>query len=210
MYDTYLFDVDGTLLDTNELILNSFEYVLKKYFPARTYDRKDLVQFTGPTLIQSFSALNPEHAEQMVIDYRKYNLEHHDEMVKIFPNVELTLEQLKQDGKQLSVVSSKKNDVVMRGLKLFNIDQYFDIVIGADDVEKHKPEPEPLLKALQFYNEPNYAIMIGDNSHDIDGAKNAGIDSVGVAWSLRGRDFIAALQPTYVIDDMKELLNLRK
>ncbi|MGL5381937.1 MAG: pyrophosphatase PpaX [Culicoidibacterales bacterium] len=207
-YDTLLFDLDGTLLDTNELILQSFAHVFDKYLPDYKYTQADLHACIGPTLTQTFTRLAPERAEELTNAYRQWNIANHDRLVTIFPDVKETLMNLQAQGYQLAIVTSKRRDVVEMGLKLCELEAFFSVVVTFDDVTNHKPEPDALHLALEQFPTVKKALMIGDNSHDIHGAKNAGIDSVGVAWSIKGRDFIESLTPTYIIDSMTELLHI--
>ncbi|HLU23019.1 MAG TPA: pyrophosphatase PpaX [Bacillaceae bacterium] len=205
---TLLFDLDGTLIDTNELIVSSYLHTLEQYYPGQ-YTRNDVLPFMGPTLHDVFMGINPEKAEEMISVYRKYNLEKHDLLVKEFNGVFETIRTLHENGYKLAIVSTKVGSTVMKGLKLTNLDQFFDVVISLDEVENPKPHPEPLIKALsQLESEPGEAIMIGDNHHDIDGGKNAGTYTCGVAWSLKGREYLEQFDPDYIIENMSELLDI--
>lgn len=205
---TLLFDLDGTLIDTNELIVSSYLHTLEHYYPGQ-YTRNDVLPFMGPTLHDVFMGINPEKAEEMISVYRKYNLEKHDLLVKEFNGVFETIRTLHENGYKLAIVSTKVGSTVMKGLKLTNLDQFFDVVISLDEVENPKPHPEPLIKALsQLESEPGEAIMIGDNHHDIDGGKNAGTFTCAVAWSLKGREYLEQFDPDYIIENMSELLDI--
>lgn len=203
--NTILFDLDGTLLDTNELIQKSFEYTFE-YF-GYSFTKEEILQFNGPPLMKTFSEINPDLAEEMVKVYRKHNHENHTKYVKLFPNVRETLEVLKKNGKNLAIVTAKMRSGVELGLELTKIKDYFDAIVTIDDVKNPKPHPEPVLKAMsELDGEREESIMVGDNYHDIESGKNAGIKTVGVAWSLKGEDYLRQFQPTYMIDDMKELI----
>ena len=207
-YDTILFDLDGTLLDTNTLILQSFTYVFDHYLPDYQYTQADQLACIGPTLKQTFSRLAPEREAELTAAYRQWNIANHDRLVHAFPQVQETLAQLQQMGCQLAVVTSKRRDVVEMGLTLCDLKQYFPVVVTYDDVENHKPEPDALHLALAQLTPSGNVLMVGDNSHDIHGAQNAGVDSVGVAWSIKGKAFMEDLHPTYLIDTMSELLTI--
>ncbi|MGL5296545.1 MAG: pyrophosphatase PpaX [Culicoidibacterales bacterium] len=209
-YQTILFDLDGTLLDTNTLILQSFAHVFDEYLPDYEYTQADLLACIGPTLHATFTRLAPERAEELTNAYRRWNIANHDRLVSVFPGVVETLESLKNHGFQLAIVTSKRRDVVEMGLDLCGIRDFFDVVVTFDDVNQHKPAPDALKLAMEYYDVLGNVLMVGDNSHDIDGAKNAGVDSVGVAWSIKGRKFIETLEPTYIIDTMPELLTIVK
>lgn len=207
-YDTILFDLDGTLIDTNNLILQSFAHVFDNYLPEYDYTQADLLACIGPTLKQTFSRLAPNREEELTAAYRQWNIANHDRFVHVFPQVKETLEKLQEMGCQLAVVTSKRRDVAEMGLVLCELQQYFSVVITYDDVDNHKPDPDALHLALEKLSPSKNVLMVGDNSHDIHGAQNAGVDSVGVAWSIRGRAFIEQLEPTYIIDSMDELIKI--
>lgn len=203
--NTILFDLDGTLLDTNELIQKSFEYTFE-YF-GYSFTKEEILQFNGPPLMETFSKVNPDLAEEMVKVYRKHNHENHEKYVKLFPNVKETLDVLKENGKKLAIVTAKMRSGVELGLQLTKIKQYFDAIVTIDDVKNPKPHPEPVLKAMSELDvEKDESIMVGDNYHDIESGKNAGIKTVGVAWSVKGEDYLRQFKPTYMIDDMKDLI----
>ncbi|MFB1082323.1 pyrophosphatase PpaX [Jeotgalibacillus sp. JSM ZJ347] len=206
--DTVLFDLDGTLINTNELIISSFMHVMDHYYPGE-YSREDVLQFMGPPLIESFQALNPEKTDEMVNFYRAYNQKVHDELVTPFEGVDETVKELHKRGIKMAIVSTKRHEMVLRGLKLMKLDQYFDVVIGLDDVEHAKPHPEPLNKALKALGSTaDQAIMIGDNHHDIEGGHNAGTRTAGVAWTSKGKEHLAAYKPDFMLEEMSDLLNI--
>ena len=206
--DTLLFDLDGTLIDTNELIISSFMHTLEHYFPGQ-YKKEDVPQFMGPPLMESFNKLDPERAEEMAQCYRDYNHMRHDELVTEFEGVYDTIKTLHQKGYKLAIVTTKKRYTVEMGLRLTKLDQFFDVVVTLDDVTHAKPNPEPLLKALeQLGSKPENAIMVGDNNHDIQGGKNTGTLTAGVAWAFKGREYIEGLQPDYILENMSDLLDI--
>lgn len=203
--NTILFDLDGTLLDTNELIHRSFEHTFQHF--GYSFTREEILQFNGPPLTETFSKINPDLVDEMIRVYRKHNHEHHEQYVKLFPNVKETLDILKKHGKKLAIVTAKMRSGVELGLEITNIKAYFDSIVTIDDVENPKPHPEPVLKAMNHLDSTtDDTIMVGDNYHDIKSGKNAGVKTVGVAWSTKGEDFLRQFEPTYMIDDMKELL----
>lgn len=207
---TLLFDFDGTLLNTNELIIHTFSTVLEKHFP-NSYEREDILQFIGPSLKQTFETIAPLRTEELIKEYRELNLALHDEMVSVYDGVEETLYLLKNRGLKMAIVSTKKRDTIFHGLRLMGVSELFDTVISLDDVENPKPHPEPILKALkELSSSAAESLMIGDNSHDIEGGKNAGVRTAGVAWSAKGEDFLATFKPDYMLQHISDLLELVK
>ncbi|MGD7025057.1 pyrophosphatase PpaX [Rossellomorea vietnamensis] len=205
---TVLFDLDGTLINTNELIISSFLHTMNTYFPDQ-YKREDVLQFMGPPLEESFIKVNPDAVEDMVKTYRAYNLEKHDSLVTEFEGVFETVQTLSQNGYKLAIVSTKIRDVVIKGLKLTNLDQFFDVIITLDEVENAKPDPEPVQKALSALDStPEESIMVGDNHHDVLAGKNAGTLSAGVAWSAKGREYLDQYEPDFMLETMADLLDV--
>lgn len=207
---TLLFDFDGTLLDTNELIMRTFEHVLNKHYPGK-YTRTDILPFLGPTLDETFGSIDAEKSEQLIREYRAWNIAHHDELSKEFDGVSATLQLLKAEGFKMAIVSTKKNDVVEKGLNLLDAEGVFDVVIGYDDVSKTKPDPEPILLALKRLGaDREEALMIGDNYHDIVGGQNAGVRTVAVAWSAKGEDFLQKYNPDFMLQHISDLIPIAK
>ncbi|TKI71538.1 pyrophosphatase PpaX [Lysinibacillus mangiferihumi] len=205
-----LFDFDGTLLNTNDLIIQSFMHVLEERFPGQ-YSPKDCLKFMGPSLKQTFSELTPGEEDEMMAKYRAWNETHHDELVTEFPDVVSTLEQLKSMGIKLAIVSTKRNAMIDRGLKILGASHLFEVIVGTDDVQHVKPDPEPVLLALTRLGVAKEdAIMIGDNSHDIEAGHNAGVRAAGVAWSLKGEQYLQQFNPEYLLHHMKDLLAIVK
>lgn len=208
--NTLLFDFDGTLLDTNELIIQTFQHVLGNHYPGK-YERMDILKFLGPTLHESFNSVNPEITEQLIQEYRTWNIMMHDELAKEFDGVSETLNLLKAAGMKMAIVSTKKKDVVLKGIELLDIDGIFDVVICMDDVTKTKPDPEPILLALEKLEaEKENALMIGDNYHDIVGGQNAGVRTAGVSWSIKGEQFLQKYHPDYMLHHISDLFEIIK
>jgi pyrophosphatase PpaX len=203
---TVLFDLDGTLINTNELIIESFLHTLNKFYPEK-YKREDILPFMGPTLTESFSTVDKERVNELIEEYRKFNIAHHDELVKEFETVYETVDTLKKAGFKLGIVTTKARNVVNMGIEIGRLTSFFDVVVTIDDVQNAKPHPEPLLLALkQLHSTPEETLMVGDNHHDIEGGKNAGTKTAGVAWTVKGRDFLAKFNPDYMLETMSDLL----
>ena len=150
-----LFDLDGTLLNTRTLIDRSFIHTFEHFRPDMKLTDDDLDSFFGPTLYQTFSRFSEDknEIEEMVKYYREYNVANHDQLVKTFPGTYDTLETLHKRGFKLGVVSSKKNDLIIRGLEICKLYKFIDVVIGYDDVENPKPAPDGILKAIEVLTE---------------------------------------------------------
>ncbi|QOY36964.1 pyrophosphatase PpaX [Anaerobacillus isosaccharinicus] len=204
--DTVLFDLDGTLINTNELIIASFLHTLDHYFPNE-YTRERVIEFIGPSLHDSFSRLIPDKVEEMTHMYRTFNHEKHDELVEEYETVKETVKALHEKGYKLAVVTTKRSETARMGLKLTGLEQYFPVLVGIDDVENVKPNPEPLLMALgQLNSSPERAIMVGDSQYDVLGGKNTGTKTAAVAWTIKGREFLESYEPDVMLETMSDLL----
>ncbi|WKA55939.1 pyrophosphatase PpaX [Planococcus shixiaomingii] len=207
---TLLFDFDGTLLDTNELIIQTFLSVLGRHYPGR-FSREEVLHFIGPSLKQTFETIDPERTEELIEEYRTLNKTLHDDLVAEYDGVPETMRLLKARGLKMAIVSTKRRETILHGLNLMGITDVFDVIIGLDQVNQPKPDPEPLELALELLGSTREeALMIGDNSHDIDGGKNAGVRTAGVAWSAKGEAFLASLEPDFMLQHISDLLDLTK
>ncbi|MDC3416156.1 pyrophosphatase PpaX [Aquibacillus salsiterrae] len=203
---TILFDLDGTLIDTNELIIASFTHTLLHY-AQNQYSREDILEFIGPPLADSFRSVDPNRVEEMIQTYREHNLANHDNYVTAYPTVVETIHKLKQAGFQLGIVTTKVKDTALKGLELTGMGDLFEVVIGLDEVEHAKPHPEPIFKALaQLDAKAEETLMVGDNTHDVMAGKNANTKTAGVAWTIKGRETLEKLAPDYMLEEMKDLL----
>ncbi|MFP3917738.1 pyrophosphatase PpaX [Lysinibacillus telephonicus] len=210
MIKALLFDFDGTLLNTNELIIQTFMHVLNERFPGQ-YSPQDCIKFIGPSLIETFEQITPNEVDEMVEKYREWNQAHHDELVTEYDGVITTLEQLKEQGIRLAIVSTKRRDTIQKGLNLMGANHLFEFLIGLDDVKNVKPHPEPVLLAIEKLGiNKEETMMIGDNYHDIEAGKNAGVKTAGVAWSIQGEDFLRQYNPDYILQHMTDLLTIVK
>ncbi|HDR8049597.1 pyrophosphatase PpaX [Bacillus cereus] len=204
--NTVLFDLDGTLINTNELIISSFLHTLNTYYPNQ-YKREDVLPFIGPSLHDTFSKIDESKVEEMITSYRKFNHDHHDELVEEYETVYETVRELKKQGYKVGIVTTKARQTVEMGLQLSKLDEFFDVVVTIDDVEHVKPHPEPLQKAFELLDaKPEEALMVGDNHHDIVGGQNAGTKTAAVSWTLKGRAYLEAYKPDFMLDKMSDLL----
>ena len=160
---------------------------------------------------QTFDELTPGETEEMIKKYKEWNTAHHDELVKGYDAVVETLEQLHKEGVKLAIVSTKSQEGLARGLNALGAGNLFETIIGSDEVTHVKPHPEPVLLALEKLGvTKDEAIMIGDNSHDIEGGQNAGVRTAGVAWSAKGESYLQQFHPDYMLQHMSDLLEIVK
>lgn len=202
-----IFDLDGTLLNTDLLIHKTFDHVFEKYKPGYILSEEEHLSFLGPTLKDTFARYFPESMSDELIEYyRDYNHAHHEDFVTIYPTVKETLETLKTKGCPLAVVTTKYSKAAYLGLDLFDLTQYFDVVLGMDNVNRVKPDPEGILKAMNQTN-CKKALYVGDNTSDILAGKNAGVHTAGVKWTPKGTSEMEKLNPDLMIDEMKDIIH---
>ncbi|MFZ7103705.1 MAG: pyrophosphatase PpaX [Peptococcaceae bacterium] len=203
-----LFDLDGTLLNTNELIIETFQYTYKNVL-GLDVPREEIVRYFGEPLIDTLAKYGPDKVELLVKTYRDYNFKRHDEITTIFPGVKETVIRLKEKGYLLAVVTSKKNTGAKKGLDLFGLTAYMDFLVGYDDTKKHKPDPDPIHKALQGLDlQPAEALMVGDSHYDILCGKNAGTQTAVVKYTEHALEKLLELKPDYILHELKDLLNI--
>ncbi len=203
-YPVVLFDLDGTLLDTNELIIKSFLHTFEVHCPNR-YTVDDVMPIMGEPLRDQMRYFDPTQVDEMVHTYRVFNEREHDRYVTEFPHVREFLGQLHLAGVLMGVVSNKRRSIVEMGLKLFDLDKLMQVTVCVGEAAKDKPEPDMLFLALkELRRNPEEALMVGDSRYDLMAANRAGIDSVAVDWSLHVDD-LKKYQPTYWIKDIREL-----
>src|SRR5690554_1256506 len=209
MITNVLFDLDGTIVDTNELIIESFLHVLNAKL-AMKITREQLIPEMGGPLVDQFQYfIGRSDVDQQVADYREYNLMRHDEMVSVFPYVNEVVHAFANNGIKMGVVTTKMRDSTNRVLQMFDLLPYMHTIITLDDVEHAKPHPEPVLRALdQLQADPKATIMVGDSSFDIVSAQQAGVRSAAVAWSLKGAEALSAYNPDWMLNDMRDLYDI--
>jgi pyrophosphatase PpaX len=207
-YRTYLFDLDGTLIDSVELILASHRHTRRVHFGDSLPDAQFIAAMGRPLRdIYADFATDAIAVEAMIATYRSFNVEHHDRMVSAYPGIASLLSQLAERGARLAVVTSKLADLARRGLRVTGLDGFFPIVIGADDVTRGKPDPQPVFRALDALGaDAEGAVMVGDSTHDLQAGRRAGIRTAAALWGPFERSVLAAEGPDHFLAHPEELL----
>ena len=211
--DTVLFDFDGTVMDTNDVILKSWQHAFRQIL-GKTADEARLLKTFGEPLkmtMKNFFGGDEEQVERNVEIYRSYQRDHYLDLISLFPGVREMLEEVKSAGFKTALVTSRLKPTTYDGLRKFGIEAFFDCIITADDVTKHKPDPQPVFRALEALGSAaGSALMLGDTRQDILAAKNAGVASVLVEWSmaLPKETAVGELEPSYFPGSPRELINL--
>jgi pyrophosphatase PpaX len=202
-----LFDLDGTLIDSIELILSSYRHTMLEHRGATPPDAV-WVAGLGTPLWTQFRKFTDDESEvaAMVETYRGHNLANHDRMVRPYPGVLEAVRTLHEAGRDLAIVTSKTRDGAHRGLRHCGFDGLFPVVVGADDVERHKPDPAPVRHALELLGvAPGDAVFVGDSPHDLVAGRAAGVRTAAVAWGPFPREELDALRPDIWIQTAEDL-----
>lgn len=203
-----LFDLDGTLLDTNELIIQSFQHTYQRHLNKQV-DKEEIIKTFGEILKITLDREFGDDSEEAIKTYRNFQIGKFEKLISIHAGVKEGVIKLYKQGYKLGVVTSRLNESAIRGLNHFGLMEYFNIIIGADDTEKHKPDPTPAFMALkEMGGKPEETIFVGDSPFDVLCSKNAGIKSVIVGWSALPMDMILKHEPGFVVDSMENLVAL--
>lgn len=202
-----LFDLDGTLVDSNDLIFESFEYALDKVLHT-SLPRERLICTFGRPLQQIMSELAGEQADELREAFVAYTLEKEDQ-ITAFPGAKETLQQLKALGVRLALVTSRLYQGAKRDLDFVHLTEYFDVFVTPESASFHKPHPEPARKAVaQLQLEPYQTLMVGDSSHDLVCGASAGCKTAAVGYSLYQQEDLLHYQPDYLIQSLPELIEI--
>ena len=204
---TFLFDLDGTLIDSIDLILRSYRHTLKAHRGIEPPDEVWMRGLGTPLWVQFRDwTEDPVEIEAMVATYRAYNLAHHDALVRPYAGVVGEVKRLKERGKQLGLVTSKLRSGALRGLQVAELENVFDAIVGSDEVEHPKPHPEPVLKALERLGAaPAETVFIGDSRHDIECGRAAGVKVAAVLWGPFDRSHLGDLAPDYWLERPEDI-----
>lgn len=208
-YQTILFDLDGTLTDPKEGILNSIEYALQK-FSIQINQRDELIPFIGPPLQESFQkffSFDKEQSWQAVQYYREYFVKQGLFENKVYPGIPKLLERLRADHRVLAVATSKPTVYSERIIERFKLKQYFQLVIGSNLDGSRVTKTEVISETLAGLSVSKHdsVIMIGDREHDIIGAKNNHIGSIGVTYGYGSKKELKEAGATYLAATIEEI-----
>lgn len=212
MYQYIFFDLDGTLTDPGEGITNSVAYALDK-FNIRVEDKRSLYKFIGPPLQESFQkfyGFSKEQSLQAVEYYREYFRGTGIFENEVYDGVEEMLHSLKKEGKHILLATSKPEEFAKRILEHFQLMQYFDYVAGATMDGTRCKKGEIIQYAIDNYPVKNLsdAVMVGDREHDILGARQVGMDSIGVLYGYGDYEELSKAGANYIAKEVIEILGL--
>jgi pyrophosphatase PpaX len=207
---TFLFDLDGTLINSIELIYSCYRHAAKTHLGLTTADEVWRVGLGTPLRAQ-FRAISQDETtiEAMIVSYREHFSLHHDASISLYPDVADVLEALRDRGVQLGVVTSKLARGTERGLKLVGLWGLFDTIVSADQVTHAKPHPEPVEKAMERLGaEASTTVFIGDSPHDLAAGRQAGVRTAGVLWGPFRREELSLESPNFLLENPRDILAL--
>lgn len=211
--NTVIFDFDGTIADTNSLIINSWQHTYMER-TGKPGNEEDIIRSFGEPLAITMKKVFPQFDVNESIEiYRSYQVGQFEKQIRPFPGMVETVRNLKTGGYKVAVVTSRLRNTTLHGLNCFGIANDFDVIVSCEDTDKHKPNPEPVLMALDRLSaKPEEAVMVGDSMFDICCAHNAGVQAALVGWALAvtEQDMQGKDRPEYVLKAAKDIFGVLK
>ena len=205
-----LFDLDGTLVDTLDLILSSYRHTMRAHLGEAPPDAQWMRTMGRPLKVQLEDfAETPEQLESMFETYLEHNEANQERLVRSFPGVREAVAAIREAGYRLGIVTSKINENARREMRSCGLDGLFDALVGANDVEHPKPHPEPVLRGLDAIGcAADETLLVGDSVYDLDAGRGAGVATAAALWGPFERQELAASEPNYWLEDISALLEL--
>jgi HAD superfamily hydrolase (TIGR01549 family) len=204
LFDGFIFDIDGTLTSTNQLIFDSFNFIAKKYL-NRTFSDEEIISMFGPTedfILKEWCGKRFEEARK---EYYAYYSDNHW-MAKLYPGMKEILDHLRDKKYPLGIFTGKGREASIITLKKIGVENYFDLIVTGDDVENHKPSAEGILKfTSKFKLRKERVLMIGDSVSDVKASNEAGIKIASALWDSYGKEKVKTLQSDYYFQSVDEL-----
>jgi pyrophosphatase PpaX len=205
-----LFDLDGTLIDSGPIILASMQHAVKAVLDRDIGYEELAATVGGQGLVAQMTQLDADRVDELVDAYRVHNDPLHDEL-EAFEEMVDVLSQLRAEGRRLGIVTAKRHRTVALAFDRFPwLGEQFDVVIGHEDTKRHKPDPDPVLAAVERLDaRPADAAYVGDSPFDIQAAKAAGVFSVGVGWGgIHPDERLLAEEPDAFVHAPRELVDV--
>jgi pyrophosphatase PpaX len=207
MRPAILFDLDGTLIDSIELILGAARHAFDGFAGRAPTDEEWRAGIGRPlqTVLREFASDDAE-AARLFGRYRAYQLEHHDRLIQPYDGIIETVRWLSGTGHPLALVTSKADWMAVKALVLVGLDRLIPTVVGCDTCVNHKPHPEPVERALALLGvSAENAIFVGDSPHDVEAGRAARVMTVGVTWGAFTGEEMQRSGADVVIDRVDEL-----
>ncbi|MCG8401419.1 MAG: HAD-IA family hydrolase [Firmicutes bacterium] len=204
-----LFDLDGTLLDSLPLIETTFRYVFQRM--EIPWENGAVMKTVGLPLRDACKQFGGARWRELFDCYVQHQLSIHDAYVKVFPGTREALAEIAPMVKGMGVVTSKRRSVATRGLTITGLDLYIEHLVALEDVQKPKPDAEPVLLGLEkFCTRPEQAIFVGDSLFDVESGRGAGVTTIAVGWGMASRDELRVANPDFLVDNWSQLLSVLK
>jgi pyrophosphatase PpaX len=209
-FDWYLFDLDGTLIDSVELILSSYRHTLSVHRGEVPPDDVWLQGLGTPLSVQfRHFTDDPDEINAMVATYREHNHLNHDAMVQPYDGVDHALAVINGRAKGMAVVTSKMQAGTQRGLRHCGLENYFSTIVASDDVEHPKPHREPVDRAVELLGaKRTKTVFVGDSPHDLTAGRAAGVSTAAALWGPFSRALLESCEPDFWLAHPGEIANL--
>src|SRR5882757_3904422 len=208
-FPVVLFDLDGTVVDSGAIILASMRHAMREVLGSEHTDDELLQAVGGPGLEAQMAVFAPDRIDELVRVYRTHNEPLHGEL-EACAGMEDVLVRLHEEGRRLGVVTAKRRATVELAFARVPLGHLFETVVGGDETERHKPDPEPLLLAAERMGaDPKETAYVGDSPFDVGAAKAAGMYAIAVTWGrIHDRAKLEQAEPDAIVDTAEELLEL--
>jgi len=207
-YTHVVFDMDGTLIDTDLMLVETMMVLFRKYRPGYKVSLSTLIYFSGPPIEDTLATYFPGLDHKAIIqEFKDVSLDYYAKNAMLFPDTISTLSKLRERGVHLGIFTNKHRDRTLATLQMLGLESYFDYVVGYDDVKKPKPDPEGLFACLKHYHVAKEKMLfVGDTIYDYQAATAAGVPVALTAWTLR--KFPPQITPTHWLNNYPQLLEV--
>lgn len=207
-YSAILFDLDGTLLDSIDLIVGAFQHATREHL-GRPVERDAIIPTIGRSLTAVLEELAPGRGAALLATYEQFLHQHHHRLVRLYPQAAAVLRELRARGYPLGIVTAKRRAVARLAFDVTGLDHLVDLVICVEDAPRAKPAPDPLLMAAARLGlAPGACLYVGDSRHDLVAAAAAGMPGAAALWGPNEPALLAALAPAHLLATLTDLLDL--